>query len=657
MASSFAPDDQTDADFFDKLVDDDDAAHDAAASLARDVSDISLADDDPPATEAAAAAAAPPPPEGASPGSAKAAGAGLHTTVKQAQWASFGAGPDDGADPFADLSGGAAADADASLFFGTQTLVDASVVGTSDHDFFFAGDHTSPLPAAAAQVTDHDLFGGTPSTSDQNADGRQQLQSAADPTDPKYLETVYPGWKYDEATQQWYQVDALNTAGNAAQNLHQQQQLDASYQQNSAHAGLEPIAEEGAATAGASSWGQGQGGAAAEYPPNMLFYAEYPGWYFDTNTQQWMSLESYQQAATQAGTTGAALQTGGAAAASGAVAASGVTGYNAKQTEHLTVHNQVTQHNSFTTPQSQQQTADAFGNTVQPESATGNSLTSSFYGFNQHANAETISSSTSQQVAFSTAETVTDHYGGHKSFDSSSLQTGYSSSDSQQSSYKAFEPSAGYHAGYKAFEPAMGPQTSHNAIGPSISSQSGYKAFEPSTGNRSASGFMPSTGHQASYKEFETSTGYNTGFKISEPSSAQHASYMGSQTSSGHQPSNMGFDTSANHQGYGDVNGAANTQGFFPMQSTYHLQNQENANPQGHLSNSYLSTENSMNFNQQQFLGVNSSNYFGHSHQEGRSSAGRPPHALVAFGFGGKLIVMKETTSMTTSFNSGNQVP
>ncbi|CAM0148744.1 unnamed protein product [Urochloa decumbens] len=671
MASSFAPDDQTDADFFDNLVDDDDAptndAH-AAAALARDVSDISLADDDqpapPPATEA-------PPPEGGSPpGSAKAgAGAGVHTTVKQVQWASFGGGPDDGADPFADLSGAAGDDS----FFGTQAL-DTSA-GTSDHDFF-GGNQSLP-----AQVTDQDFFGAA-SSSNQNADGQLQSTTSAavvDSTDPKYLEAMYPGWKYDEATQQWYQVDAFNTTENAAQvvdnssqNLQQQQQLDTSYMQNSAHAGLATIAEEGAAAAGVSSWEQA---GASEYPPNMLFYAEYPGWYFDTNTQQWHSLESYQQAAMQAGTTGA-VQTG---AKDGAVATSGGTGYNAKQTEQVTVHNQVTQHNSFTSsfaPQSQQPTTDAFGNSMQSESATDNSLSSSFYGFDQHANAETISSSTSQQVGFNSAETVTDHYGGHKGFESSNLQSGYSSSDSQQSSYKAFQPSTGYQAAYNAFEPAMGHQTSHKAFEPSMSNQSGYKPFEPSMSNQSgykpfepsmsnqsgykpfepSKGFMPSTGHQASYKEFETSAGYNTSFKTFEPSSAQHAGYMGSQPSSGHQPNHMGFGTSANHQVYSDANGAVNTQGFVPMQSAYHVQNQANANPQGHLSNSFLGNDNSMNFNQQQFLGANASNLqFGHSPHEGRSSAGRPPHALIAFGFGGKLIVMKEISSMTTSFNSGNQ--
>src|SRR5262249_36051644 len=36
----------------------------------------------------------------------------------------------------------------------------------------------------------------------------------------------------------------------------------------------------------------------------------------------------------------------------------------------------------------------------------------------------------------------------------------------------------------------------------------------------------------------------------------------------------------------------------------------------------------------------------------GRSSAGRPPHALVTFGFGGKLIVMKESSILNSSFGS-----
>ncbi|EES04327.1 hypothetical protein BDA96_04G004400 [Sorghum bicolor] len=626
-SSPFSPDDQTDADFFDKLVDDDDdPAPPPATDLPRPVSATSLnAADDPPAPEPQPPV--PAPPEGSGKG-----GAGVHTAVKQVQWASFGGGADDGPDPFADLSGGA-----------------------GDDDGFLGS--TAGTQTASGQ----DFFAGTNSSSDQqNVNGQHDqgggTSTAVDPADPKSWEAMYPGWKYDEASQQWYQLDgSVNSTGNAAQvlensNQNAQQQLNTSYLHNSSHAGLETIAEEGTAAAGAvSSWGQG---AASEYPPNMLFYAEYPGWYFDTNTQQWHSLESYQQAAMQAGT----ASTGQTVVANDVVAAnsSSLTGYNAAQTEDVAAHNQVTHHNSFSnsfTLQNQWQTTDAFGNNVRSESATDNSLASSFYGFEQNRNAETTTSSTSQQAGFNTVETVTDHYGARKGFESSSLQSGYSSSDSQQSSYKAFEPSTRYKAGYKAFEPAM-------------DNQSGYKAFKPSTGHHSASqGFMPSTGHrtdfkgsrastvhQAGYKEFETSTGYSTSFKAFEPSSSQHAGYKGSQ------PNYTGFDSSANHHGYGDANGVVSTQGFVPMQTTYQGQKQVNATSQGHLSNSYFGTENSMNFNQQQFLGANASNLqFDHSPHEGRSSAGRPPHALVTFGFGGKLIVLKETSSMPASFNTGNQ--
>ncbi|XP_066329082.1 protein transport protein SEC16A homolog [Miscanthus floridulus] len=664
-SSSFSPDDQTDADFFDKLVDDDDPPPPPAGDLPRAVSATSLAAaPEPPAP-------APAPPEGSGKG-----GAGVHTAVKQVQWASFGGGADDGPDPFADLSGGAGDD-DGFLgsTAGTQTA--------SDHAFF------GRTQSLTAEVTDQAFFAGSSSSDQQNVNGQHDqgggTSTAVESADPKSWEAMYPGWKYDEASQQWYQLDdSVNSTGNAAQVLdnstqnvqQQQQQLDASYLHNSAHAGLETIAEESTTAAGAaSSWGQG---AASEYPPNMLFYAEYPGWYFDTNTQQWNSLKSYQQAAMQART----ASTGQTVVANDGVVAtsSSLTGYNAGQTEDLAAHNQVAQHNSFSnsfTQQNQWQTTDEFGNNVRSESATDNSLTSSFYGFEQHRNAETTNSSTSQQAGFNTAETVTDHYGRRKGFESSSVQSGYSSSDSQQSIYKAFEPSTGYQAGYKGFEPAAGHHTSNNmfeqstgnqggykAFEPAMDNQSVYKAFEPSTGHHSASrGFMPSTGHQtdfkgsgastvhqAGYKEFETSTGYNTSFKAFEPSSIQHAGYVGSQ------PNYTGFDTSANHHGYGDANGVVSTQGFVPMQTTYQGQKQANATSLGHLSNSYFGTENSMNFNQQQFPGANASNLqFGHSPHEGRSSAGRPPHALVAFGFGGKLIVMKETSSMPASFNTGNQ--
>uniref|UniRef100_A0ACD5Z8Q2 Uncharacterized protein n=1 Tax=Avena sativa TaxID=4498 RepID=A0ACD5Z8Q2_AVESA len=690
MASA---DDLTDADFFDKLVDDDDedgfspapapapvpvsvpakAGQEQGGSpgveeLVRGVSSLGLADGDEPGPSAslgevaAPRAAAGVAPEGGSPGSARSA-SGVHTKVKQVQWASFGA-DDGGFDPFSDLSGGAdevggflgtvpanqsTVTADHGFFGGNQSLGSSAAesVGVSDHGFF------GRSQSLAAEVKDQDFYGGS---SGQNTDA-QLASGAVESTDPRYLESMYPGWKFNDATQQWYQVDSAQTAGYAAQvdtSSENVQQYGVSYLQNSAQAALETIAEESTAAGSVSAWGQG---AASEYPANMLFYAEYPGWYFDTNTQEWQSLEAYQQAITQVNAV-SAVQGG---ANHGVLASSGGIDYNAKQTEDPALHSQVAQHNSFTnsySPQNQWQ-PDAFANSVQPESVT-NSLAGSFYGSDQHAHAESFSSSTNHQVAFNTAKTSTGHYG--------SVQSDYSTIDRQQASYKGFEPSTVYQTSQKV------PQSSTGNQG------SGFKAFKPSTGHHlgdnkgSASstgyqagykGFTPSTIHQAAYKGSGTSTDHYTkgfepssgqaGYMGSQPSTSQQAGYMGSQPSTDHQSSYIGFETSTN-QGYNDANGVVNTQGFVPMGSMYNSQNQAHANTQAHLSTSYLGTENSMNFSQQQFNGTNVSQMqFGYSPRKEMSSAGRPPHALVAFGFGGRLIVMKETSAMATNYNSANQ--
>ncbi|XP_044417716.1 protein transport protein SEC16A homolog [Triticum aestivum] len=650
-------DDLTDADFFDRLVDDDDDDEAGPApapapavvgaseeELARGASGLGLADSGEPGPSAGALGqvAAPRPvagaaPEGGSPGSGR--GAAVHTTVKQVQWAAFRADGDDaGLDPFGDLGTGAAQE---EAFLGTaaadQTSGSSTVGGGVDHGFF-----------GGRQSLDQDQ--GFVGVSSDQSTATQQLGgtgAAVDSMDPRYLESIYPGWKFDEATQQWYQAETVHTAGDNAQQL--QQQFGTSYLQNSAQAGLETIAEESSVAGSASGWGQGP---VSEYPANMLFYAEYPGWYFDTDKQEWLSLEAYQQAVMQA-SAASPVQVG---ANHGVVAPSGGINYNVNQAEVPAVNNQVAQH---TYGQQSQWQPDAFANSIQPESAT-NSLAGSFYGADQHAHAESISPSTNHQVPFNTAETSTSHYG--------NLQNDYSTIGSQQAGYNGFEPSTVYQTSPKVLQSSAGNQGSYKAFEPTAAHHIGEnKGSTPFTGFQPGyKGFTPSTVHQAGYKGSGTSTGHHTktfepssghqaGYMGSQPSTGQHAGYMGSQPSTDHQSSYMGFGTSTN-QGYGDANGFVNTQGFVPTGSMHNSQKQAHANTQAHLSNSYLGTENSMNFPQQQFSGANASHMqFGYSLREEMSSAGRPPHALVAFGFGGKLMVMKETSSMATNFNSGNQ--
>lgn len=69
-------------------------------------------------------------------------------------------------------------------------------------------------------------------------------------------------------------------------------------------------------------------------------------------------------------------------------------------------------------------------------------------------------------------------------------------------------------------------------------------------------------------------------------------------------------------------------------------------NQQKNVSNDYYGDQNSFNSSSPQFQ---SSRQFSQAPDAGRSSAGRPPHALVTFGFGGKLIVMKDDNSLSAS--------
>ncbi|KAF2299062.1 hypothetical protein GH714_030316 [Hevea brasiliensis] len=106
-------------------------------------------------------------------------------------------------------------------------------------------------------------------------------------------------------------------------------------------------------------------------------------------------------------------------------------------------------------------------------------------------------------------------------------------------------------------------------------------------------------------------------------------------------------------QGNVNANGFVGSQSFIPSGNFSQQFNQGNLKQNEHMnvSNDYYSSQKPVNFslNNQQFS---------YAHNTGISSAGRPPHALVTFGFGGKLVVMKDGGSSSlgnTSF--GSQAP
>ncbi|ESQ45981.1 hypothetical protein EUTSA_v10000734mg [Eutrema salsugineum] len=119
-------------------------------------------------------------------------------------------------------------------------------------------------------------------------------------------ENLYPGWKYDASTGQWYQVDGGHDASiinsqesyiNPTSNwesVASTENSDVAYLRQSTTSAVAGTAES------VSSWNQvsqmGNG-----YPEHMVFDAQYPGWYYDTIAQEWRSLDSYNQASQTTG--------------------------------------------------------------------------------------------------------------------------------------------------------------------------------------------------------------------------------------------------------------------------------------------------------------------------------------------------------------------
>ncbi|OAY76287.1 Protein transport protein SEC16B [Ananas comosus] len=565
-----AVEDQTDEDFFDKLVIDDDefgveGSHAVSKDMARDFSNLSLGNigaslDDlgdsgfpseikptkennglPPASD-------PPKDDGvlkheesgpfgsqesigevASPGSVVVKGDGSKgTSVKEVQWSAFSSDTQ----PFGQGGFGSYSDFlkedGSSENFKSDTNVNGSFVENP--------------------VENQNLYGGYYDQQETQYYGSTNEQ-VPDANDAQYWENLYPGWKYDASTGQWYQVDSIDTTTAAAAastntqwdnytatsmdsqvygqnstattaapaapaNESFEMKSDVSYLQQTTQSVLDTIAEESTTNSITNLNQEYQ--ASTEYPPNMVFDPQYPGWYYDTNTQQWYTLESYMQ------------------------------------------------------------TTQVTSSTVQDQVNQDYSASAGFGEQHQNQNYAVVG-----QLEQSTIQgTGNQEFGGD--WNNYNQQT-------------MWQPEA---AGNNNTESLSGNQLS--------------RSFYGSMGNS-----VGQTNQQVSFKTFEPVTTHN----------------------------------------YGSTNGVASSQSFVPSESMYQFnQPKLEQNQQAYLSNSYYGNQNSMNFSQQSFQNADPSySQFSYIPHEGRSSAGRPAHALVAFGFGGKLIVMKDASSFSTKLDYGNQ--
>ncbi|XP_039121844.1 protein transport protein SEC16B homolog [Dioscorea cayenensis subsp. rotundata] len=573
--------DLTDEDFFDKLVGDDDSGITGSQSpptdLVRAVSSLSIGDvgeslddageggsaagDDDlkansilPAPEESDKFASTEPGTGAvsqietpSPSTEKHSG----TKVKEVQWSAFNAdfqqADSDGfgsySDFWADNSEGPAE------FLQNDNEVNSAFMEKSNGE--------SSMGMSASGQEESQFYN---SSYDQAADGH----------DLQYWENLYPGWKYDASTGQWYQLEGYDISTNAESDVYTNttsvqsdgynasvnvqsgsnaavnsqldshtmanvdgqhgfhgntqvasdgfvvdQRSDISYIQQASSSAVDKIAED--SSVASVQWNQ-VSQENAGYPSNMVFDPQYPDWYYDTNTQQWQTLESYFQSLSQA-----------AGSLPSQLIQNSSNGYGNSSLYNGVNHSE----NSTMQSQSYHQT-----------------------GANWQGSTNNYSLQNSWQQPEEFGKDVSDFYGNQQMGSSygSGMQT--MNKSKQETSYKSFEPGKSHVYGIS------------NGV-------SGYQSFNPSENM-----------YQYSQPKVENTL-------------QAHLSSSGSY--------------------YGNQNSGYSQQSF---QSTGGL-------------HTPLPLANAIS--------------------EGRSSAGRPPHALVTFGFGGKLIVMKDTNSFGPNLDYGSQ--
>ncbi|XP_077235430.1 protein transport protein SEC16A homolog [Tasmannia lanceolata] len=363
---------------------------------------------------------------------------------------------------------------------------------------------------------DSQTYGAFSEQSQQTADGHDLHSS-------QYWENLYPGWKYDPISGKWYQLDGFDVpettqetfqdeAPLSGEDVVSNQMSEISYLQQSAQSVVGTMAES-CSTGSVSNWNQAPQ-QSTEYPANIVFDPQYPGWYYDTIAQEWRLLESYTQ--------------------------------------------------------TNQTASTALEQKIQDKDASS----AGFFSDKDH-----------------------------------SLYNGFGQNNSQaQGGLCQIGDWAGFAGNY----------TQQNMWQPGPVAQSG--AVSAFTGNQQIGNY--STEHVNNYTD-------------------------------------QGFEAIQANHSYDNNNGVT---GFQSFASTENLQqfNQTKFDPsqQTHFSPDYPGIQKSINYSQQPVETGNASfSQFSYAPAEGRSSAGRPPHALVTFGFGGKLVVMKNISSSGTSSAYGNQDP
>ncbi|XP_058224178.1 protein transport protein SEC16B homolog isoform X2 [Rhododendron vialii] len=513
--------------------------------------------------------------------------------VKEVQWAAFNADSGEHAsngfgscsDFFSELGDGAVDPlGKVEDNFGTQSKIVSSneevktMHGDDEYGDAQYQENVKAYEAGIGQSGDELGINGSQYLENQSyGAGIGQAADGQDLNSSQSLEDLYPGWKYDPNTGQWYQIDGYDAANNIQGSFNSKSSENwavsdgnsqASYLQHTAQSAIGTVTESGAKenianwnqlshgnvttesvtywdqasqeTGGAesvSSWNQVSQGNNG-YPAHMVFDPQYPDWYYDTIAQEWQSLETYissVQSTSQA--QGLPNQNGFASTGTfshendqksyvdyGQVNASSGTFSHENEQKSYVDYGQVNNHQ-----------LQGFGAQSQESNWTGSSSNYNQPGLNMWQQPANVGKSEAP-VNFSGKQQWEDDHSSHYSM---------SNHVSQQNTYE---------------------------------SRGTVPSYDNKATQSSTHGFVPS---------------WNFSQQLNQPSMQQYE--------------------------------------------------------QMHVSKDYSGNQSIISDSQQQFQ---TGHQLSFDPNGGRSSAGRPPHALVTFGFGGKLIVMKDSSLSASSYGS-----
>ncbi|KAK1435934.1 hypothetical protein QVD17_01707 [Tagetes erecta] len=233
-------------------------------------------------------------------------GSGGTDGVKEVQWSAFGSD---------------SVESSSNAFGSYSDLFDEAGNGSIDQigkEDNFVSSESNSVVNNSLQVEHDNHYSHQPQSDQPYATKGEQVTDGQDPNSSQYWENLYPGWKYDANTAQWYQVDENYDATPNAQGENNTdaaadwnatyQKSEVSYLQQSAQSVVRAAADTGTTESitswnsvsqagdykeSSSNWNQGSEDNNKVYPSHMVFDSQYPGWYYDMNVQEWRSLDDY----------------------------------------------------------------------------------------------------------------------------------------------------------------------------------------------------------------------------------------------------------------------------------------------------------------------------------------------------------------------------